>query len=106
MSSLSLPPSVPEAFPFRDKGIHFVEYAVLGLLVGFATRRSWPGAGALRTQLLALVICAGWGVLDELHQAFVPGRASDLRDGVADILGASVGLFVEALGSRLLRRTP
>jgi len=30
-------------------------------------------------------------VLDEIHQAFVPGRSSDLADLVADGLGACAG---------------
>jgi VanZ family protein len=95
VSSLSLPPSLPDEFPFRDKGIHFVEYGVLGLLVAFATRRTWPRTGLVRTQLFALIVCTGWGLLDELHQAFVPGRWADMRDGLADFLGASAGILIE-----------
>jgi VanZ family protein len=28
-----------------------------------------------------------WGILDEVHQAFVPGREASVFDGVADAVG-------------------
>ena len=42
----------------------------------------------------ALVISSIYGLLDEIHQRFVPGRNSEFLDWVADSLGAAVGVFV------------
>jgi VanZ family protein len=42
----------------------------------------------------ALVISSIYGLLDEIHQSFVPGRNSEFLDWVADSLGAAVGVFV------------
>jgi VanZ family protein len=78
-------------FPLRDKGIHFVEYAVLGWLCAAASFRSWPSAAAWRTVGFAIFVSALWGVSDEIHQAFVPGRFSELNDVVADFFGGTAG---------------
>ncbi|MBT8452758.1 MAG: VanZ family protein [Deltaproteobacteria bacterium] len=84
--------------PLRDKGIHFVEYAVLGWLCASASRRSWPLAPAWRTAAFAVFVSLLWGLSDEIHQALVPGRSAELNDLVADLLGSVAG----AVGSHLL----
>lgn len=86
-----------EYIPLRDKGIHFVEYAVLGWLCATASRQSWPSASAWRTAAFAVFVSVLWGLSDEIHQAFVPGRFSELSDVVADLFGSLVG----AAGSHL-----
>jgi len=81
-----------ERFPFQDKGVHFVEYGTLCLTLCFAVYRTWPGRG-LRAPLAAAWMTTALGLLDELHQAFVPGRSSDARDLLADLLGALTFAF-------------
>ncbi len=83
--------------PFRDKAIHFVEYAVLGWLCAAAASRTWPSASSLRTLLFAVFVSTLWGLSDEIHQALVPGRSSELADLVADFFGSAAG----ATGQRL-----
>lgn len=85
--------SVPglERFPLRDKGIHFVEYAVLGWLCASASFRTWPSVPWWRTVLFAIFVSALWGVSDEIHQAFVPGRFAELNDVTADFFGSTAG---------------
>jgi VanZ family protein len=78
-------------FPLRDKGIHFLEYAVLGWLCAAASSRTWPSASAWRTASFAMFVAVLWGLSDEIHQAFVPGRSSELGDVVADAIGAFAG---------------
>jgi VanZ family protein len=85
-------------FPLRDKGIHVVEYGVLGWLCAVASSRTWPAAPAWRTAAFAVFVSLLWGVSDEIHQALVPGRSPELADVVADLFGSAVG----ALGSLLL----
>lgn len=95
--------------PLRDKGVHFIEFALLAILFGRALwlvrpalDRSRPRAIA-RGALLAILLTAIWGYLDELHQAFVPGRTSDRWDLLADVLGAIAGSSVY-FGALWLRR--
>ena len=69
-----------------DKLAHFLAYAVLGALLAHATTRTgWPPAAAR-----ALGIA--YGASDEVHQFFVPGRSSDVRDWLADAAGVIVAV--------------
>lgn len=89
ISSISTLPTLP-GNP-SDKLEHFVEYGILGVLLVRAIggwRRSAPAA---RVVVIAIVIAAVYGVADEGHQYFVPGRGSDWRDALADAIGASAG---------------
>lgn len=78
-----------------DKAVHFFEFALLGFLVARVIFLSgnfhrWSGI------LFAWILATGWGILDEFHQSFVPGRSASTGDAVADGLGALVGavLFI------------
>lgn len=91
VSSIALGELPIDRFPFRDKGLHLVEYLVLGFLVTHASLRTWPDRARTRIAAVALLVTCAWGILDEIHQAFVPGRSSDLVDVVADLIGALIG---------------
>jgi VanZ family protein len=78
-------------FPLGDKGIHLIEYAVLGWLCAAASSRRWPAAAAWRTAGFAVFVSVLWGLSDEIHQVFVPGRSPELSDVVADFFGSVVG---------------
>lgn len=82
-----------DSFPLRDKGLHFLEYTGLGLCICFAVYTTWPGRG-IRAGLAAVLFTTALGLLDELHQAFVPERSADVLDLVADFAGASFAMLV------------
>lgn len=102
LSSMALPDLSLDSFPLRDKGVHALEYALLAFLVTHASLRTWPDRERSRIAAVALLVTCGWGVLDEIHQAFVPGRSSDLADLVADLAGALVGSSLR-LGLAMVR---
>ena len=56
----------------------------------------------------AIVIASLFGVSDELHQHFTPGRSMDVLDWVADTTGAvvAVGFYTRWAGYRRLLETP
>lgn len=85
---------VPRGIFSFDKVIHLVEYAVLALLVARALR-PWPHAA-----FGAIVLATLYGVSDEFHQSFVPGRSSDPYDAIADGLGALLGAAAFTFHSR------
>jgi VanZ family protein len=85
----SLPPSPFFGF---DKVVHLVAFAPLG----FTLARALPHAPALAVLLGAL-----YGVIDEWHQAHVPGRMPSAGDAVADALGTLIGVLVWGRRSRL-----
>lgn len=79
------------------KCAHGVEYAILAILLCFALRKStlpkihgwcWRCAG------IALLLCAAYGVGDEIHQYYVARRHAALRDVLIDTAGASIGIFL------------
>ena len=97
MSSLS---TFPEAAPkFQDKIAHLILYSGLG----FLTARFIAASYGLKTTLvwiLTTVFCLAYGISDEIHQTFVPGRSCEIGDVVADVVGGFAGgvLFTWAKG--------
>jgi VanZ family protein len=70
-----------------DKVVHFLMYA----LFGFLTHRAVAVRPGLRSLLVVAASLAVFGLLDEWHQAFIPGRAADAADFVMDAAGAFAG---------------
>lgn len=88
-----------------DYVAHGIGYAGLGALF----MRALAGGGRLsamswRWVLLATLLGGLYGVTDEFHQSFVPGRYPSLSDVVADTVGSLVGAFAAALSGAWLRR--
>jgi VanZ family protein len=83
----------PPLFPHQDKLLHAAAFGVLGFLVLGALR---PGRGGhSRLQLVSAIAIAGiYGILDEVHQRYVPGRMPDILDVVADLVGAVLGVWL------------
>ncbi len=97
LSSLSNP--LPELTSrLSDKALHAVEYAGLALLVALALLAS--NVRPRRALGLALLAASLYGATDELHQLFVPGRSSDVRDWLADSIGAAFGSLVAFFPAR------
>ena len=76
---------------------HVSEYLVLGALVMFAERHRGLG----RAAIIAVLVCAAYGASDEFHQAFVPLRTPDPIDWITDVAGASAGIALYAVTSRV-----
>jgi len=91
VSSLPKLKSPSLGIPFSDKIFHGSEYLVLSML----TLRSLAASRGLngRTVLLAMAVCTVFGILDELHQSFVPGRDCNAGDMLADIAGSALGIL-------------
>ena len=80
--------------PPWDKLYHAGNFGVLAALLYLATGRAW----------LSILLASAYGVSDEIHQSYVPGRNSDAWDWLADTLGASAAVWVVHLLYRLGRR--
>ncbi len=109
LSSLT-PQELPEvAFVFWDKANHFLAYVLGGWVAASALRVSRPGIRIATGVILAVIVVAVFGALDELLQTFTPGRSGgDIFDWTADLLGAFTGAVVSLSTQprleRLLRR--
>lgn len=88
-SDLPDPVRFPEWIPL-DKLAHVLLFAVLGGLLHLAGLRIVPAA----------VAAALYGLSDEIHQMYVPGRSPDVRDWFADVIGAVIGIYLVRFPSR------
>ena len=73
---------------------HFTEYAILAYLAARAFRTSPRRALANRWFLVSLALVAGYALLDEYHQTFVPSRTGSIYDSFIDMTGGLVALLV------------
>lgn len=80
-----------------DKVLHACEYAGLAFLV--------TNALGLGRWWLAILLSLAFGVADEFHQTFVPGRSgNDVGDMTADLVGGGLGAAAFYGYHRLIRR--
>lgn len=74
-----------------DKVAHLVEYCMLGVLWARAASATWT-TWTWRALLISTIIFTGiYGVGDEMHQYYVPGRFSAVSDVLADLCGGTLG---------------
>jgi VanZ family protein len=102
LTSWPSPPEVPvvSSIPNFDKAVHALLYGVAGFLLYRAV--AWPeGRRSLWLQALTVAgAIAVWGTLDEIHQAWIPGRSMEAGDALVDTLGGFVGALVASWASR------
>ena len=92
----------PLLFPGQDKVAHATVYGILGMLLLGALPR--PAGGYTGRQVCISTLLAGlYGMSDEIHQYFVPGRTADVQDWLADTLGALLGTLLLAQLSRVYK---
>ena len=93
VSSLSNPPGVPPV-PHFDKLVHFMEYGLLGFLLGRALGLARLGKRYWVVFVASMVIGACVGVADEHYQGTVAGREKSLGDFLVDVAGLLVASMV------------
>jgi VanZ family protein len=86
--ALSSVPSLDTGLGIWDlvlrKLAHLVEYALLGALLFRAFAR----------EPVAVAVGSAYAVTDEIHQAFVPGRAGSPVDWLIDTVGVVAGVLL------------
>lgn len=82
----------PMLFEHQDKIHHTGAYFIMGVLAW----RFFNGIflNPLIISLISLSFCSLYGLTDEWHQSFVPGRDADILDWFADTLGATIALCI------------
>lgn len=94
---------------FLDKGVHFLEFAVLGVFLAFGFFLGLESTLRVKSVFTVVTgfLLAG---LDELHQYFVPLRSMEALDLVADAAGILCGLGISLYlmrtrkGQKLLKK--
>ena len=96
VSSLSNPATLMPG-GVSDSGGHFVGYVLLSVLLLRALAGGRVSGITWRTALLAAAAATLYGVSDEIHQHFVPGRTPDLQDVLTDAIGGGTGAILGLL---------
>lgn len=87
--SLYLPP-----FPGIDKFAHLAAYGALAAATIFAFGSGYQRRRPIAVFCITVLFCLSYGVSDEFHQSFVPGRSPSGFDVFADVCGALLVCFL------------
>lgn len=85
-------PSVP------DYVAHFIAYSFLAAAFYYPLQKT-HGSG-MKTVFIVLALTSLYGLSDEIHQSFVPGRISSAKDWAVDSLA---GIVVPVVWNRLIK---
>ncbi|MCF7809353.1 VanZ family protein [bacterium] len=97
LSSMSKPPEqLPNMFeiPGFDLIMHFIEYGILAYLIMKYYEINEKSITFFVQALRTVLFCGIIGGLNEFWQLRTPGRDFSLMDGIVNILGALVVVFV------------
>lgn len=91
----SLPSGMAITTDISDKVNHFGAYGLLSVFLylnlHFQNKlklfSKYPG-------IFTLLIASTYGLLDEIHQMFVPGRSAEFLDWVADFSGSLIAVLI------------
>jgi len=89
LSSRSTLPTPPGGLSFYD--VHLAAYAGLAALTARAAGRGISNV-SWRAVAIAILISSLYGLSDEYHQLFVPGRTFDVLDLLADATTCSLSV--------------
>lgn len=70
---------------------HLIAYFVLGFLSYYSVSKTLPEGMYFAWVILITLL---YGISDEFHQAFVPGRVPDINDLVNDLIGTLVAVLL------------
>ena len=93
LSSLSKGVHIPSPLGV-DKVVHFVEYGILGFLLARLIVNAQSTFSRRFLLGLVVILATLYGISDEVHQAFVPGRDASPWDVLADGLGGLMGALL------------
>jgi len=81
--------SLPE-IPGMDKVAHMAAYGFLAATILVALSDRQKHTRPKRVLWLTVLFCVLYGISDEFHQSFIPGRSSSFFDVLADSGGAAL----------------
>ncbi|MEF3303936.1 VanZ family protein [Paenibacillus sp. GYB003] len=83
---------------------HFILYFVLAVAFYWALL---PRSATWGGKALVVLLCLLYGVTDEFHQSFVPGRSPDAADLRNDAIGAALAMLALSVPAveRLVKRS-
>lgn len=82
---------IPPLFPFQDVVYHTLVYLILALYFSRALKNTNPNIPALNLIIFTIIFGVVYGITDEFHQSFVPGRSVSGFDVFIDAIGSTAG---------------
>jgi len=82
---------IPSLFAFEDIVFHLLAYGLLAYSFCQALNGTWFGLVKAQVVLYSIIFCTTYGISDEYHQLFVPGRCCSGFDIFIDGLGGFLG---------------
>lgn len=77
-------------YQYPDKTAHMILYALFGFLLYLTLKNSPSPSFRDHAMLIAIAIGILYGMSDEFHQSFVPGRSANIPDLAADAIGVTL----------------
>ena len=92
-------------FEISDKIKHCSAYSILAVLLGLNLyfQEKWENFSTYYLNY-TFIICGLYGILDELHQLFVPNRSAEVLDWLADIGGTILGIIAVRFFIKYLKK--
>jgi VanZ family protein len=83
-------------YPFRwaDKLAHLAVYAILCVTLIYAFPRHYRCSSRKTVAAVSVIFCLVYGISDEFHQSFIPGRYPSIADIGADVVGAMLACML------------
>jgi VanZ family protein len=80
------------------KVVHLLEYGLLAILWNRGLRKvtAWS---ACAVGLASVAVTFGWGISDEIHQSFVPGRTARVEDALTNLVAAVAATWLWRLAN-------
>ena len=91
----SLPSTMSISVGVSDKIEHFGAYGLLSVFLFLALKfeSKYPFLSDYPATF-ALLIASLYGLIDEFHQLFIPGRSAEFYDWLADFLGSVLAVVI------------
>jgi len=84
----------PYAFDWADKIAHLLVYSLLCVSLIYSFSPQVRSRKRKTVIIVSLLVCLFYGISDEFHQSFIPGRFPSMSDIAADVAG---GVLVSLL---------
>lgn len=76
---------------FIKEAMHLIEFAILYMLIVAALAVNQKLT--VGTSLLAAIIASLYGIVDEIHQVFIPYRSAEIIDVIKNMIGVLAAYF-------------
>lgn len=92
--------AAPVTFSHMDKVVHALTFGLMATLV---VRVFFHSRHPIRSAWVAIACVSLFGITDEFHQSYTPGREVDVGDWIADTGGAMLAVVLYTLWPRYRR---